>query len=69
LTTEELRLASDAEGRSSLGVLERELGQANSQTGQRLVSSTGLGHDGELGSRTVGIPRGDLEASHIRGLV
>jgi hypothetical protein len=56
LTTEELRLASDAKAGSSLGVLKGILGKANRQTRERLVSSTGLGHNSELSSRTVSIP-------------
>jgi hypothetical protein len=69
LTTKELRLASDAKSRSSLGVLEGKLGKASSEAGERLVSSTGLGYNGELSGRAVGIPRGNLEARRIRGLV
>jgi len=69
LTTKKLRLASDAKGGSSLSVLEGKLGKASSETGERLVSSTGLGNNGELSSRAVSIPRGDLEARRIRSLV
>jgi hypothetical protein len=69
LTTKELGLASDAKSRSSLSVLEGKLGKASSETGERLVTSTGLGYNSELGSRAVGIPRGNLEARRIRGLV
>jgi hypothetical protein len=69
LTTKKLRLASNAKTRSSLGVLERKFGKANRKARKRLVASTGLGHNSELSSRTVSIPRGNFEASHIRGLV
>lgn len=42
--------------------LEGKLLKANSQAGERLVTGTGLGHDGELGGRAVSVPGSYLEA-------
>ena len=49
--------------------LEGKLLQSNSQTRKRLISGTGLGDDGELGGRAMGISRGDLDAGDVSGLV
>ena len=48
--------------------LEGELAEASTQTGQRLKTSTSLGHNSELGGRGTEIAGGDLEAGDIASL-
>lgn len=45
--------------------LESKTLESNGQTGQRLVASTSLGHNGESRRRTSGILAGDFEAGNL----
>lgn len=49
--------------------LERKLLESDGQTGERLVSSTGLGYDGETSDGAVVVPRGNLDTGDVGRLV